>query len=63
MPLVEYACPLDGQITEILVPSSFEDQTPTCPLCMAPMSRKPSTFLIRGPFRWFKKTDYGRAGR
>ncbi len=62
MPLIEYVCPRDGQTTEILSLHP-EHQVPTCPLCLAPMARKPSTFLIRGQFRWYRKTDYGRAGR
>jgi putative FmdB family regulatory protein len=62
MPLYEFVCPQCQTKSEIIT-KSLEFQTPTCPKCLAPTKRILSPALIKGPFRWYKSTDYGRAGR
>ena len=62
MPLYEYCCPDCGEKFEKLI--QFRDsEESVCPKCSAKSPKVPSTFEIRGFFRWYKPSDYGKASR
>ena len=61
-PIFEFECPKCHEVSEILA-RTLECQIPLCPSCLTPTEKKLSTYHIRGKWRWYKESDYGRAGR
>ena len=62
MPLYVFKCPKCGEETELLV-ANHDNLRPTCPTCNCPTQPMFSNFHIRGPWRWYKSSDYGASGR
>ena len=62
MPLYVFECPTCHTTSEVLT-RTLDYEVPLCPTCLTPTEKKMSSFHIRGPWKWYKADDYGRAGR